>query len=98
MQVIIRGRQKGKTQALINLAHENFYYIVCRSQDECTRIFHLALKQGKDIPFPISYSEFFGKHYCGRGIKGFLLDDVDYALQQISSVPIIALSLTRGEE
>jgi len=93
MRKIIKGRGDGKTTDLIHLSHETGDYIVCRSQEECSRISAIAREQKLDIPFPITYTEFLNGRY-GMRISGFLIDNSDDFLQSISKVPVKAVTMT----
>ena len=96
MRVIYKKRASGKTTELIKLSVDakDSYYIVCRSHKEARRICEQAKEMGLHIPFPLTYAEFLGKKYYTRGIKGFLIDDVDALLSYMSSVPIYAIIIT----
>jgi hypothetical protein len=96
MEKIILGRGKGKTERLINISHETKAYIVCKSLEECARVHRTASEMNKSIPFPISYDEFFRKKYYAKGIQGFLIDNVEMLLEQLTDVPIIAITLTQS--
>ena len=102
MKVIVSGRGTGKTTALIRLSAEGGCYIVCHSWEEANRVYGRAVEMGLRIPVPITHDEFLSSRYYGRGIRGFLIDNVDMLLSRLSSVPIIAFTATieevRGEE
>ena len=53
----------------------------------------MAREQNLDIPFPITYHEFLEGRY-GMWISGFLIDDADELLRQISRAPITAITMT----
>ena len=84
MKVIYKPKGKGKTTELIKLAHNSGGYIVCLSQDECTRVFHYAKEIGYDIKFPISFNEFLNKQYHHCGIREFYIDNVDELIRRLS--------------
>ena len=99
MKVIYGKRQSGKTTKLIKLSAKKWYYIVCSTKQECTRIALSARQLGLDIPFPITFHEFInGQFNYGGGIKGFLIDRADYLLQTLArEVPIEAISIDKGD-
>lgn len=95
MELIRTERARGKTTHLIHMSHKNGDYIVCHSQDECSRIAAEAKDIGKNIPFPISYDEFISKDYHAKGIKGFLIDNVDLLMAHMAfPVRVDAISVT----
>ena len=84
----------GKTSELIIRSSVSGGYIVCHSQDECSRIFAEAKVGNLSIPFPITYQEFISNKYSALGIKSFLIDNVEKLLDFISNgVPIEAITL-----
>jgi diaminopimelate decarboxylase len=97
MKVILRPRATGKTEELIRLAAEHGAYIVCRSLDEASRIKSISSDMCLDINLPITYSEFFERRYHRRGIKGFLIDDVDEFVQRLSQVPVLGVTLSMSD-
>mgnify|MGYP001012134399 FL=1 len=60
MKIIYKPRQSGKTLEVIKMSAETGYRIVCHSQSECSRVFHVAQEMGLNIPFPMSIDEFIG--------------------------------------
>jgi hypothetical protein len=97
-KVIIGKRGSGKTDAIIRLAAKEFLYIVC-SSGEVRRIVDRAKSMDLDIPFPLSYSEFMSGQFCGRGIKGFVVDNVDLlVIGMARGVPVRAISVTIDED
>ena len=94
MKVIYLPRGKGKTTELIKMAAKENNYIVCISQAHCRVLFNQAQSMELDIPFPITFSEFINHEYHGKGINGFMIDNADMLLQQMSSVPINAVTIT----
>lgn len=97
MKVIARKRREGKTQELIDIADKKRVYIVCSSTQEADRISKIARDQGKKIFFPLTFDEFLKKQYATRNIDGFLFDNVDQFISSISSVKIIAMTITTDE-
>lgn len=93
MKVIVGGRQTGKTIDLIKRSAECNGYIVCHSLEECSRIFAIARELDLLINFPICYAEFINHHYYSKGIKFFLIDNVNLLLQRMSKVPIDTITV-----
>ena len=81
MKIIAKPRKSGKTVELIKMSAKSHSYIVCQNQRDSSRIFAMAKEKGLDINFPITYGEFINNRYCGKGIKGFLIDDIDILIQ-----------------
>jgi len=94
MEIIYKPRQLGKTTEIIKLSAKNGGYIVCMSHSEAERVFQQARTMKLNIPFPITFHEFITGEYYGKGIKSFLIDNAEILLQQISRVPIEAISFT----
>jgi hypothetical protein len=84
MRIIQKPRRAGKTWDLVTHAAERSAYIVCRDRKEAERVFSSAVDRDLHIPFPITFYEFAEKRYYGKGIKEFLIDDVDALLHFLS--------------
>ena len=97
MEVYAKPRQRGKTTDLIRLAAEEWLYIVSPDQNMARYTAEMAGKMGLDIPYPITWGEFASRHYHGPGIKGFVIDNLDMCIQQMTTVPIRAVSLNVPE-
>lgn len=98
-ELIIAGRQLGKTTRCIELAAENLAHIVCPNRKDVRRIDRKAKEMGKDIPFPLTADEFFRGQLYGRGNTAFVVDDIDRILRMYAGmVPIIGMSLTGESE
>lgn len=95
MKVEYRPRRHGKTIEAIKKAAETGSYIVCLNQKESHRIAETARSMGIDINFPITFDEFLKGQYCGRNIKGFVIDNADMFLQHLTSAPINLITLTQ---
>lgn len=94
MDKIILARRKGKTTELIKRSAATNEYIVCQTMAEAQIICRNARSMNLSIPQPISYSEFIDGRYHGRGIKGFLVDNIEKLLDFISdSVPVSAFTM-----
>lgn len=98
MKKIILERGQGKTYQLIKESALTGDYIVCTNQREASHIQGEAKKMKVKIPFPITYSEFFTGSYYPKGIKGFLIDNVELLLEYLSPVPVNAITITAKEE
>jgi hypothetical protein len=57
----------------------------------------MAFDMGLDIPMPLTWDEFANHRYHGRGIKGFVIDNLDLCIQQMTHVPVRAVSVTVPE-
>lgn len=98
MKVIALDRQQGKTTELVKLAAQENLYIVCANRNMVRHTAQMARDMGLDIPFPITWDEFAAHRYYGRGIKGFVIDNLDICIQQSTAVPVRAVSLTVSAE
>lgn len=96
MQIICKGRGKGKTIDLITLAGNTNKLIVCSTQKEADRIHRVARKLGMRIHVPITYTEFLRGDFYIPGMQSFLIDNVEELLQKIGrGVPIEAITITK---
>ena len=85
----------GKTTRLIELADKYFSYVVVPDVRTVRMIERKARKEGKKIPFPITYYEFRTGMFYGPGIKGgFVIDNIERLLWYMAKgVRIRAFSL-----
>ena len=83
----------GKSTQLIKKSAKTGDYIVCYSLVEANRLQHKAIDMGLKIPLPISYREFVERKYNSKGIKGFLIDNIEGLLEYMSNVPVNAITL-----
>jgi hypothetical protein len=101
MNIICRGRRTGKTIEIIKASARTWNYIVCHDLSECQRIAKIACDMNLDIPFPITFDEFIGGRFCGRNMKGLIIDNADMLLNKMArgtSVKCITLeSEDKGE-
>lgn len=93
MDVIIRGRGKGKTTECIKRSAEKFYYIVCINHKEALRVAEEARRLDLAIPFPLTAFEFNQRLYYPAGVKGLIIDNADQILAQMARVPIDLITL-----
>jgi hypothetical protein len=84
MNILSMPRRAGKTQTMIALCAAQGGYIICRNRREAARIFSQAESMGLKINMPITFSEFANKQYYGKGIRKFMIDDVDELLHFLS--------------
>jgi hypothetical protein len=99
MKVIATKRRKGKTIKTIEYAAKDGGYIVCKDQQEASRVFHFAKELGLDINFPLTFDEFLDKQFYARGIKSLYIDNLDLLIQYMSPhVPIKLVTLTDTKE
>ena len=97
-EIIVRGRQGGKTTELIRRSAETGCYIVCTDARRARQIAHAAAGLGLSIPFPLTAGEWQGRAYYPPGTRGLLFDDLDRIIQGMSPVPVLAATWTAAEE
>jgi hypothetical protein len=93
VKVIASGRQTGRTTQLIQQAADEFLYVVCPTLDRANYVARKARELGLDIPNPMTWREFTEQRFYGKGINGFVIDDLDHCLQSMTPVQIMAVSL-----
>lgn len=98
MIVRVLPRQCGKTTEMIRLAATEFLYIICANKRDCERVFRIAINDGLDIPFPLTWAEFVEHRYYGADINGFVIDNLDECVQSMTIVTIRAVTLTGHPE
>lgn len=103
MKVVASGRQTGRTTTLIEMCHEaerrgEVSYMVCHSEGEARRIFQLAKELGKDIAMPITHLDFLNSKYHAPHIKYFYIDNLEFLLSRLTTVPIAAITITTNDE
>jgi hypothetical protein len=94
MKVYARPRQGGKTTELVRLAAQEFLYVVCPDRAQALHVQRVARDMGLDIPFPMTWGEFLRCDYHSKGVRGFVIDNLDLCIQGMSHVPVRAVSLT----
>ena len=97
MNVYARPRRGGKTTELVRLAAEEFLYVVCPDRQQVRYVQRVARDMGLDIPFPMTWGEFLRGDYRSKGVKGFVIDNLDLCIQQMTTVPVRAVSLTDAD-
>ena len=98
MEKIIQERASGKTAKLIKRSAQTGDYIVCYSLAQASNVQLRANDMGLKIPFPISFREFIKGEYGRDGIKGFLIDDLDFCIQSYITVPINAITMSNEKK
>jgi hypothetical protein len=104
MDILHAQRGKGKTSYLIERSAYTGEVIVCIGSYNRDHICELAIKNGLDIPYPITYEEFLGKSESeiGRDLEnGVIIDEIDLLLKRASAfknIEIGAATLTHEEE
>ena len=68
MEIIVSERQTGKTMQLIKKSAESRGYIVVANSQRAVMVFEMARSMNLKIPFPLTFDEFLGQVYFGRGI------------------------------
>jgi hypothetical protein len=97
VKIYARPRQAGKTTELIRIAADDFLYVVCPDFRQAVHVAEMAEQAGLDIPFPVTWNEFASGRFYGKGISGFLIDNLDMCVQGMArGVPVRAVSLTTG--
>lgn len=81
-KIIKLGRGKGKTTEAIKLASKGFHYIVCCDSRQAHSVHGQAREMGLDIPLPITFDTFSRGDFHAPGIKGFIIDDIDWLFNQ----------------
>lgn len=94
-ELIVRGRQGGKTTELIRRSAESGGYIVCTDQQRAGQIARQAKDLGLDIPFPLTAAEWLKRAWYPPGVRGMLFDDLDRIIQALTGpVPVLAATWT----
>lgn len=93
MKVIVGQRQSGKSEQILRLAVEHFAYIVCPTMEQVTELWARARELNLDIPQPITWDAFVAHRYHARGVKAFVIDNLDLCIQYMTSVDIKGVSL-----
>jgi hypothetical protein len=97
MKKIIMPRGEGKTDVLIKMSAESGACIVCESHKAAWAIECRANKSGLIIPFPITYNEFINRRYPAFMEVGFLIDNVDLLVQEMTHLPVRAITMNSPE-
>lgn len=97
-EIIVRGRQGGKTTELIRRSAETGGYIVCTTRQRAWQIKQQAEDLGLYIPFPLTVAEWEKHAYHPPGVRGLLFDDLDRIIQAMSAVPVLAATWTADEQ
>ena len=88
------SRGTGKTLALMHMSHNTGYHMVVINRDLARLTAKAAEHQQLIIPFPITFDEFINHKYHGKEIEGFLIDNAELLLEQMTNIKIKAISLT----
>jgi len=95
MNKIITNRGCGKTTNLIFEASKTKKCIVCLNKRTANFIKIKSYKMKLNIIEPITHQEFIDKKYLGKRIDGFMIDDSDLLLENMSNgIPIDTITLT----
>ncbi len=98
MKVYLRPKQSGKTEIAIRASHDKWAYIICPKRYDCERIYKMAKEMNIDIPYPISWLDFVEKRYRGKGIKDFVIDDLDRCIQESIAEHIHLVTFNQSED
>jgi len=94
MEITISARGTGKTYNLIKRSAREGFHIVCQNHSISKALEEKAKTLGLEIPTPITYDSFRNHKYHGKKITGFLIDNVDLLLQEMSIFAIEEITLT----
>ncbi len=94
MEIVVSGKQSGKTYNLIKACAEKGGYIVCLDHKQAYSIAERAREMGLDIPFPLTADEFLAGAYHPPGVQRLFIDNADMLLQSMASVPIEIITMT----
>ncbi len=97
MEIIIKPPGKGKTTDLINMCDGYKGYIVCHSMEAVEHVAKLAYDLGKEINWPMTFQEVLDGDFHAPGVKEIYIDNLDLCIQNISKVPIGAVTMTDEE-
>lgn len=96
MELIVSGRQTGRTTRLMYACHEanmngELAYMVVHSHREAYRIAKRAEEEGLiGFRFPLTFDEFLGSH--GRPRISYYIDNADMLLAILANGPVVAAS------
>lgn len=93
IRIVSGARGTGRTTEMIRVAAESFAYIICPDYKQVAYVRDMAREMGVDIPFPLTWNQFVNGKYYGRGIRGFVIDNLDMCIQGMTSVPVLAASV-----
>ena len=91
MEFYTGPKGSGKTTLLIKKSAETGATIVCRDNTESERIMAEAFKMCLYIPRPLTY-EVILRGYYSSAITGLLIDDLHGLFDQITNIPILAVT------
>ena len=100
MNIIVGGRQTGRTTELIKLAAKaeqqgEVSYIVCHNHASAYSISKRAQEMGLNIGFPLTYDEFLNHRYAGSSIKNLYIDNIELLIQYMTPVHVAAITVTK---
>ena len=110
MKIVTLPPGKGKTTKLIEICHDlnqptgrredgpldrkGSCYMVVPMVKDANIVAELAVKMGKRVPYPLTFSEFLNHKYYHPSIKALVVDNVDLLLSWLSDIPVVAISVT----
>lgn len=97
MKIFLAPRGGGKTTFLIRESAKTQDIIVCENNFVANSIKRIAFNMGLEIPTPITYSDFTKQNTHGKKISGFLIDNVDVLLQQLTRTPIKIVTMSSND-
>jgi hypothetical protein len=90
MNLIIGGRQTGKTTALIKSAHDQRAYIVCPNERMKRSVAKMAQDMEITIPYPVSMAEL---PFHTPFVRSVMVDEGQLLLQELIGKPVEAMTL-----
>lgn len=97
MNVIMGGRQVGKSTKLIQISAETGRYILVTNRKRAAMLVKQAEGMGLYIPYPVTLEDFYKSRFDGSYIRkdGIYIDDADDLLKQIfNGIQIHAMTIT----
>ena len=98
MQVIYKVRGEGKTEELLQLAAREGLTLVLVNRCECMRLRLRAVELNLIISNPITHWDFIEGRGMRRRFTGFLIDNVEILLQNLTLTPVVGISINKEKQ
>lgn len=93
-EIVIGGRQTGRTTRMIKKAAENNIYIVVANSVRAKIVNEMARSMGLSIPYPVTVWELKQKNLIGRRyIREVYIDDADAVLEEFIGIHVSYINL-----
>lgn len=93
-EIVIGGRQTGRTTRMIKKAAENNIYIVVANPARAHIVAWMAREMGLSIPYPVTVWELQQKKLIGRrDIREVYIDDADAVLEEFIGTHVSYINL-----